>query len=168
MISLATKQGAARRFAAVALAVSPLVFLAGCANKSASSNVYTYGQAQREQIVRMGTVISSRPIIIQDEQSSGVGMGAGAAIGGVAASTIGGGRGQTLATIGGALLGGLLGNAIENRVGKTDGLEITVRLDNGETRVIAQEADIQFVPGQRVQLLSGTGPTRVVPAPAQY
>ncbi|MCQ9615455.1 glycine zipper 2TM domain-containing protein [Paenalcaligenes niemegkensis] len=156
-------QTAARRFAIVALAVSPLVFIAGCANKSASSNVYSYGQAQREQIVRMGTVVSTRAIVIQNEQSSGVGTVAGGALGGVAGSSIGGGRGQILATIGGALLGGLAGTAVENQTGKTQGLEVTVRLDNGETRVIAQAADIQFTSGQRVRLLSGNGPTRVVP-----
>ncbi len=163
MSNLGFMQTAARRFAIVALAVSPLVFIAGCANKSASSNVYSYGQAQREQIVRMGTVVSTRAIVIQNEQSSGVGTVAGGALGGVAGSSIGGGRGQILATIGGALLGGLAGTAVENQTGKTQGLEVTVRLDNGETRVIAQAADIQFTSGQRVRLLSGNGPTRVVP-----
>lgn len=163
MFNLGFSQTAARRFAIAALAISPLVFIAGCANKSASSNVYSYGQAQREQIVRMGTVVSTRAIVIQNEQSSGVGTLAGGALGGVAGSTIGGGRGQVLATIGGALLGGIAGNAVENQTGKTQGLEVTVRLDNGETRVIAQAADIQFTSGQRVRLLSGNGPTRVVP-----
>lgn len=163
MFNLGFSQTAARRFAIAALAISPLVFIAGCANKSASSNVYSYGQTQREQIVRMGTVVSTRAIVIQNEQSSGVGTLAGGALGGVAGSTIGGGRGQVLATIGGALLGGIAGNAVENQTGKTQGLEVTVRLDNGETRVIAQAADIQFTSGQRVRLLSGNGPTRVVP-----
>ncbi|MGB7483182.1 MAG: glycine zipper 2TM domain-containing protein, partial [Castellaniella sp.] len=85
------------------------------------------------------------------------------ALGGVAGSAIGGGRGQILASIGGALLGGLAGNAVENQVGKTRGLEITVRLDNGETRVIAQADDVALSSGQRVQVISGGGPTRVVP-----
>lgn len=163
MFNQGFRQIAVRRFAIAALVVSPLVFLAGCANQSASSNVYSYGQAQREQIVRMGTVVSTRAVVIQNENPSGIGGVAGGALGGVAASSIGGGRGQVLATIGGALLGGLAGNAIENRVGNTQGLEITVRLDNGETRVVAQAADIQFTSGQRVRLLSGNGPTRVVP-----
>lgn len=163
MFNQGFRQTAVRRFAMAALVVSPLVFIAGCANQSASSNVYTYGQAQREQVVRMGTVVSTRAIVIQKEDSSGVGGLAGGALGGVAGSTIGGGRGQVLATIGGALIGGLAGNAIENHTGNTQGLEITVRLDNGETRVIAQAADIQFSSGQRVRLLSGNGPTRVVP-----
>nr|WP_322995619.1 glycine zipper 2TM domain-containing protein [Castellaniella sp.] len=147
---------------AAALSVS-VVALVGCANQSASGSVYTYGQAQQEQIVRYGTVVSVRPIVIQSAQSSGVGAVAGGALGGVAASTIGGGTGQVLASIGGALLGGLAGNAVENQINKTQGLEITIRLDNGETRVIAQANDIVLSSGQRVQVISGAGPARVVP-----
>ena len=152
----------ARVLAATGAALSVL-FVAGCANQSASSSVYTYGQAQQEQIVRYGTVVSTRAVTIQTDKPSGFGAVGGAALGGVAGSTIGGGTGQVLAAIGGALLGGLAGNAVENQVGKTQGLEITVRLDNGETRVIAQAADIALSSGQRVQVISGGGPTRVVP-----
>ncbi len=151
------------RLLVVASLAAPVFFLAGCANKSASSSVYNYGQAQREQIVRLGTVAAVRTVTIQDDQTSGVGTLGGAALGGVAASSIGGGRGSILASIGGALLGGFVGNAVENRMGKTQGLEITVQLDNGETRVVAQEADVPLSVGQRVRMLSGNGPTRVVP-----
>ncbi|MGB3276732.1 MAG: glycine zipper 2TM domain-containing protein [Castellaniella sp.] len=151
------------RLVAIAGISLSVLTLAGCANQSASSSVYTYGQAQQEQIVRYGTVVSVRSVVIQSDKSSGVGALGGAALGGVAGSAIGGGRGQILTSIGGALLGGLAGNAIENQVGKTQGLEITVRLDNGETRVIAQAADVALSSGQRVQVISGGGPTRVVP-----
>jgi outer membrane lipoprotein SlyB len=46
-------------------------------------------------------------------------------------------------------------------VTKKQGLEITVKLDNGELRAITQEADETFRPGERVRLLSGGGVTRV-------
>ena len=68
-----------------------------------------------------------------------------------------------LAAIGGGLLGAMAGDAVEHNMGKSAGLEITVRLDNGETRVIAQEADVPLSAGQRVRVISGGGPTRVVP-----
>jgi outer membrane lipoprotein SlyB len=152
----------ARLFAATALAAS-LAMLAGCANDTASSSVYNYGQAQREQIVRLGTVESVRNVTIQNDRSSGAGVLAGGALGGVAGSSIGGGRGNILATIGGGILGAVAGNAVENQTGKTKGLEVTVRLDNGETRVIAQAADVPLSVGQRVRLISGGGPTRVAP-----
>ena len=147
----------------VAAIAAAAAVVAGCSTPSASSSVYTYGQAQREQVVRNGTVTAVRPITIQKDGTSGAGMVAGGAIGGVAGSSVGGGTGRTLAIIGGALLGAVAGNAVEEQVGKKDGLEITIRLDNGETRVIAQEADVPFSVGQRVQVISGAGPTRVAP-----
>lgn len=153
------------RWRAVAAAgvVGLATILAGCANQSASGNVYTYGQAQREQIQRLGTVVSVRNITIQPESSSGVGTVAGAAVGGVAASSIGGGTGRIIASVLGGVAGGLVGNEIEKGTSRKAGYEITVRLDNGETRVVAQEADIALRPGQRVQVISGSGPVRVVP-----
>lgn len=152
-----------RRWIAVAALGGSLLMLAGCAHDSASSSVYSYGQAQREQIVRLGTVEAVRPVTIQEERSSGAGALAGGAMGGVAGSAIGGGRGQILAAIGGGVLGALAGDAVEHGMRKTSGLEITVRLDNGETRVIAQEADVPVGVGQRVRVISGGGPTRVAP-----
>lgn len=146
-----------------AAALAAVTLIAGCASHSASSQVYTYGQAQREQVVRYGTVESVRPISIRSERTSGIGAASGAAMGGVAASSIGGGRGQILATMGGALLGGIAGDTVEDRVHRSKGLEITVRMDNGETRVIAQEADVAISAGQRVQVISGAGPVRVSP-----
>ena len=154
---------APRRWLAISALVGSLAVLAGCAHQSASSSVYTYGQAQREQIVRLGTVESVRNVVIQNERGSGAGALAGGALGGVAGSSIGGGRGQILAAIGGGLLGAMAGDAVEHQMGKAGGLEITVRLDNGETRVIAQEADVAIGVGQRVRVISGGGPTRVVP-----
>ena len=151
------------RLAAGAIAISAVMLVSGCAKPSASANVYNYNQTQRDQIVRNGTVINVRPITIQSDQTSGGGAIAGGAVGGVVGSAVGGGTGRTLAIIGGALLGALAGNAVEDRMGKKDGLEITVRLDNGETRVIAQEADLPIMMNQRVQVISGAGPTRVAP-----
>ena len=148
---------------AIGAAVLALAVLGGCANRSASSGVYSYDQAQREQIVRTGTVTGVRPITIQDDQSTGGGLRAGGALGGVAGNAVGGGSGRAIATVGGAILGALAGNALENRVGRSSGYEITVRLDNGETRVVAQEADVPISVGQRVQVISGAGPTRVAP-----
>src|SRR5690606_5184480 len=151
--------GASRRWMAMLAIAGSLAVLSGCAHKSASSSVYSYGQAQREQIVRLGTVEGVRHVVIQDDRTSGVGGLAGGALGGVAGSSIGGGRGQVLAAIGGGLLGAMAGDAVEHRMGRANGLEITVRLDNGETRVIAQEADVAISPGQRVRVISGGGPT---------
>lgn len=153
-----------QRLAIVSAVLAVSINVSGCSTPSASAGVYTYGQAQSEQIVRFGTVTGLRPVVIQKDRSSGVGMIAGGALGGVAGSAVGGGTGRDLAIVGGAILGALAGEKIEEQAGKTQGVEITVRLDNGETRVIAQEDDQRLAIGSRVQVISGAGPVRVVPA----
>lgn len=142
----------------VALAMSAL---AGCAVQSDSANVYNRNQTMGEQTVRMGVVESVRKVTI-DKGKSGVGSLAGGALGGIAAgSTIGGGNGALAAGVLGALLGGVAGDHVDAKASHRAGLEITVKLDNGELRAITQDADEQFEPGQRVRILSGRGTTRV-------
>src|SRR5690625_245458 len=153
----------AGRGMALAALVASAAVLAGCAHDTASSSVYSYGQAQREQVVRLGTVQSVRPVTIQQDRTSGAGVIGGGALGGVAGSAIGDGRGQVLATIGGGLLGAYAGDKVEQTARTTRGLEIVVLLDNGETRVIAQADDVPISAGQRVRVISGGGPTRVAP-----
>jgi len=142
-----------------------LVFgLQGCAYNSSSPNVYTGTQAQREQTVRMGTVESVRTVKISENngKSSGLGLVGGAAVGAVAGSAIGGGRGSLLTGIVGGIAGAVAGNAIENGVAVKDGLEITVRLDDGDLRAITQESTGEiFQAGDRIRLLSSGGVTRV-------
>jgi outer membrane lipoprotein SlyB len=143
------------------LAVSIIVgLLSGCAGGSSSGSVYTPAQAQREQTVRMGIVEGVRQVTIE-RAPSGVGAVAGGVIGGVAGSNVGQGKGATIGSVLGAVAGGVAGQALEGGIGRKAGLEITVKLDNGELRAITQEADEQFKPGERVRLLSGNGVTRV-------
>jgi len=148
------------RAMAVAAALSALALLAGCATGSNSASVYDRSQAQREQVVRLGTVESVREVTI-DRGQTGVGTAGGAIVGGVAGSTIGGGRGQIIASVLGAIAGGVAGQAVEGGLSKRTGLEITVRFENGEVRSIVQEADEKFYVGDRVRVLSGSGVTRV-------
>lgn len=134
--------------------------VAGCAGRSTSGSVYSPGQAQREQTVRMGVVESVRQVTIE-KAPSGAGTIAGGVVGGVAGSNVGGGKGAIIGSVLGAVAGGVAGQAIESGIGRTAGLEITVKLDNGELRAITQDADESFKPGERVRLLSGSGVTRV-------
>ena len=133
----------------------------GCATSSDSGSVYSSGQTRREQTVRLGVVESVRQVNIEGNAQGPVGTIAGGAIGGIAGSNIGGGRGSTIGSILGAVAGGVAGNAIERKVTEKKGIEVTVRLENGELRAITQEADEEFRPGERVRLLSGSGTTRV-------
>jgi len=144
---------------AMAGAIAASVFITGCASTS-SGSVYSGGQARQEQTVRMGVVESVRQVTIEGSKS-GVGAVAGGVVGGVAGSNIGRGKGSSIGSVLGAVAGGVAGNAIERGATKKQGLEITVKLDNGELRAITQDADESFRPGERVRLLSGGGVTRV-------
>ncbi len=145
---------------AIAGAVIASAVISGCASTS-SGSVYSGGQVWQEQTVSMGLVEGVRQVTFEGSKS-GVGTIAGGAIGGVAGSNIGGGnRGSAVGTILGAVAGGVAGNMIEQGATKKQGLEITVKLDNGELRAITQEADEAFRSGERVRLLSGGGVTRV-------
>lgn len=144
-------------FTLAALSVVALL-LGACASQSAS--VYSRDQTQHEMTVRMGVVESARPVTI-DGTKSPIGAGAGAVIGGIAGSGMGGGRGSDVGSIIGAVAGGVAGAAIENSATKQNGVEITIKLDDGKYIAITQAADEAFRPGERVRILSGGGATRV-------
>jgi outer membrane lipoprotein SlyB len=135
--------------------------LVGCAT-SRSGDVYSRGEALREQTVRLATVESVRPVTIEGTRT-GIGAAAGGVVGGVAGSGVGHGKGSSIAGVLGAVGGGVAGQAIEEGATRKPGVEITVRLDNGELRAIVQEETDKFVAGQKVRLLTSGGATRVSP-----
>jgi outer membrane lipoprotein SlyB len=147
------------RLVLAALAASAA--LAGCAT-SKSGDVYSRDEALREQTVRLATVESVRPVTIQGTRS-GIGAAAGGVVGGVAGSSVGHGKGSTIAGVLGAVGGGVAGQALEEGTTRKPGVEITVRLQNGELRAIVQEETDKFAPGQKVRLLTSGGITRVSP-----
>ncbi len=133
--------------------------LSGCASDLGGSN-YGRTEARRTMSVRFGVVESVRNVTLDGTQSP-VGGLAGAAIGGIAGSNIGGGKAQSIGAILGAVAGGVVGANAEEKFTRKNGLEITVKLDNGEYLAIVQEADDVFKPGDKVRLLSQGGTTRV-------
>jgi outer membrane lipoprotein SlyB len=152
------------RLIAAVLAGGALLVMSGCAYNSSSADVYTASQAQREETVRMATIDSVRAVKISSNngQPTGLGLLGGGALGAVAGSAIGGGTGSIVTGIVGGLAGAVAGNAVENGVAMRDGVELTVRLDNGDMRAITQSATGEiFRAGDRVRLLSSGGVTRV-------
>lgn len=147
----------AKAFVALLAAAS---VLAGCAGSHSGSS-YSGAQARGEMSVRQGVVESVRQVTIEGGTSGTVGTVTGAILGGMAGSHLGRGRGSTVGAIAGAVAGGAAGSAIEDKVARKAGLEITVKLDSGQLVAVTQEADEQFRPGERVRILSGQGTTRV-------
>lgn len=149
------------RFTKTVLAAAALAtVLTGCGAPGMGGGSYSRDQARREQTVRMGHVESVREVKLEGTRS-GVGPAAGAVAGGVAGSSIGRGRGSALGAIAGAVIGGVAGQAAEQGITAKQGVEVTVKLDNGTMVAVMQEADETFRPGDRVRLLSDGSTTRV-------
>lgn len=135
------------------------LLIVGCAS-SKSGQVYSRDEAQRVQQVQLGTIEYVKPILIEGTKSA-VGTIGGAAIGGIAGSTIGKGRGSAIAAVVGAIAGGLIGSATEEGVTRQQGYEIMVKLDSGEMLSVVQEADEEFTQGERIRVLSDGFKTRI-------
>ncbi|QDQ28361.1 hypothetical protein FNU76_19505 [Chitinimonas arctica] len=137
--------------------------LSGCAN-SRTANYYSPSEAMNEAKVRAGTVEAARPVKIRPDDSE-LGSLIGAVIGGIAASgNIGKGNGAVVSGVLGATVGGAVGNAVGKDVNTKDGLELVLKLDNGEVIAVVQEADISFAVGQKVRVITRGRVSRVVPA----
>ena len=123
----------------------------GCA-PSMSGNVYSRDQVQKIQVVHKGKVILVREVQVEGTKS-GLGGLAGGIIGYALGSTIGSGSGETVAKAIGTVAGAAAGAGIEEGATRQKGLEITVKLDNGEVVSIVQGTDEKFDEGDLVQVL---------------
>ncbi|PLP88281.1 hypothetical protein CYD26_19575 [Pseudomonas sp. FFUP_PS_473] len=137
------------------------LLLGGCAS-NLTGDSYSRDEARRVQTVRMGTIESLRPVKIEGTKTP-IGGGAGAIVGGVAGSGVGGGRGSVVAAVIGAVAGGLLGSAAEEGITRTQGVEITVREDDGSMRAYVQQVQENeiFRVGDRVRIMTVDGTSRV-------
>jgi len=154
---------AMRRSIYVASFTALTLALGGCAS-SLTGDTYSRDEARAVRTVRYGTIESLRPVKIEGTKTP-IGTGAGAVVGGVAGSGIGGGRGSAVAAVIGAVAGGMLGAAAEEGITRTQGVEITVREDDGNMRAYVQavEPNQVFRVGQRVRILTVSGTSRVAP-----
>ncbi len=142
------------------LALLAAVSVAGCASGLGGGD-YERAEARRVMNVRMGVVESVRLVKLEGTKSP-VGTLGGAAVGGIAGSTVGGGKGSAIAAVVGAVVGGIAGSAAEEGITRKQGVEVTVKMDNGEMLAIIQEDGGEgFKPGERVRLLQDGRTTRV-------
>ncbi len=148
-----------RGTAALALAAA----LAACTPPT-GGDIVTASQAQSAQSVQFGTVTSARNVLVQGGEGTQL---LGAVLGGVAGAAlgheVGGGTGQDVATAVGATAGVAAGQAAGRNAGSRNSIEWTVQLDNGQFIAVVQ-AEPTFGVGQRVQVISGGGSTRLAPA----
>ncbi len=135
-------------------------FVTACASSN-SGSVYSRDEARKVQTVKTGVIESVREVKLEGTKSP-IGTVAGGAVGGIAGSSIGGdGKSGMVGAVIGAVVGGLAGAAAEEGLTRTNGVEITVKLDGGGLIAIVQEADEVFKAGEKVRILETGGVSRV-------
>ncbi len=143
-----------------AAALALVAALAACAPQQ-SGNVLSANQALTASTVSFGTIVSARDVQLQGGQGS---QAAGAVLGGLAGAAlgqqVGGGTGKVVATGVGATAGATAGLQAGKSIAGRPSIEWTVRMDNGATIAVVQ-GDPVFAVGQRVQVITGGGQTRL-------
>jgi outer membrane lipoprotein SlyB len=145
----------------IASTLALTTLLQGCATRSYSNGVYTDADTQRAHSITPATVMAVRAVTIEratNGMGAAVGGNVGTALGGAASKS---GNGQFFAAVLGGAAGSLLGQAVESKAALHPGLEISMRLDDGQLISVVQAADEPFKRGDRVRVLSAEGKSRV-------
>ena len=120
------------------------IIFSGC-TKMYNSNEVSLHDVNRIYNYKSGVVTKVRGVVIRDD---GSGAMIGAITGTVLGSLVGKGKGNVLAT----LAGGVSGFYVGNELGKANGKELYIKLDDGKTVVtIVKGVDINV--GDRVRVI---------------
>ena len=100
-------------------------------------------------------VVQSTREIVQPGDGGAVGIVGGAVVGGLLGNQVGKGRGKDVATVAGAVGGAVVGNEIEKRVDTTKRYEVAVRFNDGSSRVFTETKPTAWRSGDHVKLVDG-------------
>jgi outer membrane lipoprotein SlyB len=145
-----------RRFIAAALLISGL---ARC-GPSYSPDTYASGAVQQANKVEQGVVVGVRTVGVS--ASGAVGTVTGAAAGGIAGSQAVPSPLSAFTALGGSLVGGIAGSAVEHSTADTTAFEYIVRKGTGDLVSVTQKDKTPLALGQKVLVIAGTQ-ARVVP-----
>jgi outer membrane lipoprotein SlyB len=100
-------------------------------------------------------VVQSVNYVEQKGQGTGLGMIAGGVVGGVIGHQIGGGRGNTVATVAGAAGGAYVGNEVEKKKNTTGYWAVSIKMDAGNVRTFTYSNQPTVHSNDRVKLVDG-------------
>lgn len=124
-------------------------------NKTAASAPAKQAPVVAAKCNNCGQIASVSEIVTKGD-GTGLGAVGGAVVGGVLGNQVGGGRGKDLATVAGAVGGAVAGNEIEKRAKSEKRYEIVVRLDDGGSQTFMEPNLPSWRPGDRVKIDNGT------------
>jgi outer membrane lipoprotein SlyB len=136
-----------------------LAGVSGC-GPSYSPDTYASNAAQQANKVDQGVIVGVRNVAVS--AAGTVGTVTGAAAGGIAGSQVGVGPVSAFTSLGGALVGGVGGSAVEHVTADTTAFEYIVRKPNGDLVSVTQRDKTPLALGQKVLVISGNQ-ARVVP-----
>lgn len=181
VLTVGSKPGAHRRVLGLGLAASAVLMSALALapeaqaqnwqsvlnSESTSAREYGRNEALRRTDGRLAEVVMVRPVEMRNTNRVNLGSVVGGALGVAAARDI---KDSTTRNAARVLLGGLGaagGSKVQQRVTRTDGVQITVmeQGNNGRTKLsnIVQNADMPIRPGDIVMLEGSGSKLRVVP-----
>lgn len=125
-------------------------------SNTSAANVYSRNEVAQGQKTFYGKLVSAKPVKIEGE-SSLIATGLGAGLAGYGASHIGGGKAKYASAAVGAVLGGMIGDALSTAATQSEGVEYTVYFPKTkETLTFVQEGRLQNLRiGQQVKVLIG-------------
>lgn len=101
-----------------------------------------------------GTIEAVREVN-KDGEGSGIGAVAGGVLGGVLGNQVGNGRGRDVATVLGALGGAFAGHKVEQVQKRVTQYEVSVRFEDGTSRIFSQDTPPNWRSGDRVKVENG-------------
>lgn len=110
--------------------------------------------ASRATCAECGVIESVQAIDIKGE-STGLGGVGGAVVGGLLGNQVGSGRGRDAMTVAGAVGGAVAGNEIEKRAKSVKSYQIAVRFDDGSRRVFSESSLPAWRAGDKVRIVDG-------------
>jgi outer membrane lipoprotein SlyB len=143
---MSTLKSFTRAAPAAALWLTLAALLSGCPGKGEEQK-----PAAQAPCADCG-VITGITEVRRKGEASGAGAVMGAVIGGVIGHQVGGGRGKDVATVAGAAGGAAAGHEIEKRSNSTTSYDISVRLENGSTRVVNLQTPGGLAVGDKVKV----------------
>lgn len=147
-------------------ALLPLAMIITACTSNIGANQYSTASTGQASRAMRCTVMSVRAVSVQSDNNAG--MMVGGAAGGVAGTLLGGNdTTKILGAIGGAVVGGLAGEATQDVLSKQGGYEYVVETQNGNVMTVTQGNDVLMTPGEKCLLLYGAK-ARVIPYNGAY
>ncbi|MBS0639530.1 MAG: hypothetical protein U1E70_26885 [Acetobacteraceae bacterium] len=136
-----------------------LAGLAAC-GPNYSPDTYATSAVQQANKVEQGVIVGVRKVGVS--ASGTTGTVSGAAAGGIAGAQVGMGPISALSALGGSLIGGVAGSAVEHATADTEAYEYIVRKPGGELVSVTQKDKTPLALGLHVLVIAGNQ-ARIVP-----